>query len=177
MAKEILFTEFGFFDDVFHLDQINWPKVFHPYMPDGIVPGIGNEMTVFANASGMNVFVRDGECRVRSHRGALAQGIELEIEPADSAFKRIDLVVARVKYENAPNSTMKVAVITGQPAANPTAPTATKIEGDIWELPLAEVHVDPGVTNVAGDKVIEYKIMSEVGTGVTLADMLFLGGY
>lgn len=177
MAKEILFTEFGFFDDVFHLDQINWPKVFHPYMSDGIVPGIGNEMTVFANASGMNVFVRDGECRVRSHRGALAQGIELEIEPADSSFKRIDLVVARVKYENAPNSTMKVAVITGQPAANPTAPTATKIEGDIWELPLAEVHVDPGVTNVGSDKVFERKQYSVVGGGADPMEIFYFGGF
>jgi hypothetical protein len=177
MAKEILFTEFGFFDDVFHLDQINWPKVFHPYMPDGIVPGIGNEMTVFANASGMNVFVRDGECRVRSHRGALAQGIELEIEPADSSFKRIDLVVARVKYENAPNSTMKVAVITGQPAASPITPAVTQIKGDIWELALAEVHVDAGVTNIAADKVIEFKTFSQVGAGADPMEIFYYGGF
>ena len=176
MANEVIFSEYGFFNEVFPLDQLNWAKVFHPYVPDGIVPGIDNELGVYANSSGMKVYVKSGECRVRSHRGALTETIELEISEADTTNPRIDLVVAMVIYGDAPNSKMKVGVITGTPSSSPVAPTVTQVAGGIWELALAEVRVEAGATSIGSDKVLERKQYSVVGGGADPMEIFYFGG-
>lgn len=153
MASTVDFNTIGFFNSILPLNQTNWASYFAPTIPDGVIEGIGNEMEVYANSSGMYVYVKTGECRVRSHRGVLASEATLDIAAADLAYARYDLVVARVTYGNPP--TMVIAVKTGTPAANPLIPKPTQNAGDVWEIPLATINIAANAVTIAEGDVID----------------------
>lgn len=161
MASSVDFNTIGFFNSILPLNQTNWAAYFSPSIPDGIMAGIDNEMQVFANSSGMYVYVKTGECRVRSHRGVLSAQATLDIAPADLTYDRKDLVVARVTYGNP--STMIVAVKTGNPAPTPTVLTPTQNAGDVWEIPLAEVFVGHGVVTITAGNVTDRRFVYRNG--------------
>ena len=154
MASEINFDSYGFLDNVWDVNQSNWSDYFYPSIPDGVIAGIGNEMLPYGNSSGLNVYVSTGECRVRSHRGALTAAKTLSIEAASSANPRIDLVVARVNYLT---SVVTIAVKTGTPASTPAAPAVTQSAGNTWEIPLAQVAVAKNATTITADDVTDMR--------------------
>ena len=153
MAQTADFTTYGFFNSIMPLNQTNWASYFGPIIPDGVIAGVGNEMEVYADSSGMHVFVKTGECRVRSHMGVLSETATLDIAASDPSYHRIDLVIARVNYGNP--STMELAVKTGTPAAAYPypVPVPTQIAGDVWEMPLARVAVMANTTSITSDDV------------------------
>lgn len=160
MASELNFDSFGFLDNVWDLNQTNWSDYFWPSIPDGVIAGIGSEMSVYANSSGMVVYVRSGECRVRSHRGALTAEKSLTIAAADATNPRYDLVVARVNYLT---STISIAVKTGTPSATPTAPSVTQSAGNTWEIPLARVTVAANAVTIAATSVMDLRNIIRAG--------------
>ena len=146
----VSFDEYGFFNGVWEFNQVNWAKMMSPTVPDGVMGGIGDELQVWADSSGMMVHVKTGECRVRGHRGSLESPVNLTVAAADSVNPRIDLVVARVTYGSP--STMVLDVLTGTAAEEPVVPEVTQVAGDTWEIALASVKVIAGTTSiVAGD--------------------------
>lgn len=161
MPSSIDFNTIGFFNGVLPLNQTNWASYFSPSIPDGVLAGIADEMEVYGNSSGMVVYVKTGECRVRSHRGLLSTAATLDIASADVTYDRIDLVVARVTYGNP--STMEIAVKTGVPEASPSVPALTQIAGDTWEIPLAEVTVGTGVVTITAGNVKDRRYVYQPG--------------
>lgn len=161
MASSVNFNTIGFFNSILPLNQTNWASYFGPIIPDGVIAGIDDEMQVFGNSSGMYVYVKTGECRVRSHRGVISAQATLDIDPADLSYDRKDLVVARVTYGNP--STMVIAVKTGNPTESPTVPTPTQTAGDIWEVPLAEVDVAANAVTIAAGDVKDRRFVYKPG--------------
>ena len=157
----VSFDEFGFFNNTWELNQVNWAKMFSPLVSDGVMAGIGGELQVYADSAGMTVHIRPGECRVRGHRGSLETNANLNIATADSVNPRIDLVVARVTYGNP--SSMVLDVLTGTPAEEPTVPEVTQTAGDVWEIPLAAVKVPANSTTVAAGDVSDYRYVYSGG--------------
>lgn len=161
MPSSVNFSKIGFFNNILPLNQTNWASYFAPSIPDGVIAGIGNELEVFGNSSGMQVYVKAGECRVRSHQGVLDEQITLTVPDADPTYARRDLVVARVTYGSP--STMEIAVKTGTPASSPAVPTLTKIAGSIWELPLAQIAVAAGAVTIAAGNVTDRRFRYTLG--------------
>lgn len=155
MADHVSFDPFGFFNQRMPLNQTNWAAYFGPTIPDGVIEGIGDELEVYANSSGMVVYVKAGECRVRSHRGVLASEATLDITAADATYARKDLIVARVTYGTP--STMEITVKTGTPAASPETPSVTQNAGDVWEIPLAEVDIAANAVTIAETDVTDVR--------------------
>lgn len=155
------FTEFYFFNNVGKLDQENFSKYMEPFFPDGVLKGVGQELQVYANSTGMKVMIKPGICYVHTHRGAnpVAE-IELAIEPADPTYGRIDLVVARAVYDIAPNSYMALAIKKGTPSASPAPPIVEKTAGVTWEIPLAQVFISAGVQTISSAAVTDKRIWS-----------------
>lgn len=176
MASEVLFGEFGPFNGIFPLNQENWAKVFGPVFPDGILADAANEMEVYANSSGMKVFVKTGECRIRGHRGEITTETSLDIAAADATNPRIDLIVARVEYDSGTGSTLKLAVLTGTPAAAPAAPAVTQTAGVLWEMALAEVRVDAGAVTIAAGKIIDRRTFMTFGGSADPMEIFYFGG-
>jgi len=166
MSTPVTFTNYGFFEDQWALNQTNWASYFAPTIPDGVISGIGDELQVYASSSGMFVYVRSGECRVRSHRGESTDLQTLSIDAADATYNRIDLVVARVNYAT---PVMELAVKNGTPAQEPVAPELVQNAGDIWEIPLAEVTVTAGALTISNDNVKDRRYVYKSG-GVAATD-------
>ena len=94
------FTDFGPFNNVWKLNQENWPKFFRHFISDGVIKGSSDEMQVYGDSSGLLVKVKKGECFVHTHRGDnLTQEAILPLGAADQTYSRIDLVVARAVYD------------------------------------------------------------------------------
>ena len=161
MPSSVDFNVIGFFNSILPLNQTNWASYFGPVIPDGVIAGIDDEMEVFGNSSGMYVYVKTGECRVRSHRGVISAQGTLDIAAADLTYDRIDLVVARVTYGDP--STMVIAVKTGNPAVTPTVPAVTQIAGDTWEIPLAEVYVAANVVTITAGNITDRRFVYKPG--------------
>ena len=156
------FSEFGFFDGVTKVDQINWPKYIDSYVTDGVVKGYGNDLQVYGNSSGMKVLIKAGKVFVHTHFGILSNEIELGIPVADPTYGRKDLVVARAVYASAPNSVLVLDVKTGVPSSNPVPPTLTKTAGVTWEVPLAIVSVAAGASTISSGAVADARIYSVI---------------
>jgi len=156
------FSEFGFFDGVTKVDQINWPKYLDSYVTDGVVKGYGNDLQVYGNSSGMKVLIKTGKVFVHTHFGILSNEVELGIPAADPTYGRKDLVVARAVYASAPNSIMVLDVKTGAPSSNPVPPTLTKTAGVTWEVPLAIVSVAAGASTISSGAVTDTRVYSVI---------------
>lgn len=161
MPSTINFNQYGFFNSIQPLNQTNWANYFAPTIPDGIISGIGDEMQVYANSSGMVAYVRTGECRVRSHRGEINTLAPLEIAAADPSLPRRDLIVVRVTYGKP--STMVLTVKNGNPAAVPQIPGVTQSAGDVWEIPLAEVYVRKGAVTINAVDITDRRFVYKTG--------------
>jgi len=156
------FSEFGFFDGVTKVNQINWPKYLDSYVTDGVVKGYGNDLQVYGNSSGMKVLIKTGKVFVHTHFGILSNEVELGIPAADPTYGRKDLVVARAVYASAPNSIMVLDVKTGAPSSNPVPPTLTKTAGVTWEVPLAIVSVAAGASTISSGAVTDARVYSVI---------------
>ena len=167
----VSFDEYGFFNGVWEFNQVNWAKMMSPTVPDGVMGGIGDELQVWADSSGMMVHVKTGECRVRGHRGSLESPVNLTIAAADSVNPRIDLVVARVTYGSP--STMVLDVLTGTAAEEPVVPEVTQVAGDTWEIALATVTVPANVTSIVTGDVTDYRY---VYSGSSISSVMLKNG-
>ena len=146
MANAVNFDIYGFFNSIMPLNQTNWSSFFVPTIADGVIADVEDELEVYGNSSGMYVYVKAGECRVGGHRGVLSNSATLEIDNADNSLDRIDLIVARVTYGTP--SKMQLCVKKGTPSASPSAPSASKTAGSVWEIPLANVSVGHGAVTI-----------------------------
>ena len=148
------------------IDIGNLPLYFRLWT-DGYIVGILDQMSVFATGSGMQVTVRSGATLVK---GVLYDQPGQAVLPVDAADAqpRIDTVVIEAMVPGSgPNveGRTRLVVKKGTPAASPVAPSLTQLVGGIWEHPLANITVDPGVSSIASNKVTDRRVQSNVQIG------------
>lgn len=119
---------------------------------EGIKTGSLNELEVFADSSGMQVKAKSGQAMVRGHYYSNTAEETLTIAASDPTNNRIDNVVLELDPSA---NTIVLKVVTGTPAASPTAPTLTQTDAGIYQIKLAEVLVDATITTIAADKVTD----------------------
>lgn len=68
---------------------------------------------------------------------------------------RIDTIVAQFNWAGSSSTGGSIIAVKGSPAANPTAPvlTASRVAGTLWQVPLCDVLVSPGVGTFPGGVV------------------------
>jgi hypothetical protein len=106
-------------------------------LANGVIRGVGLDSIVYADSTGMNVKVRTGEYWIKGHWGQNATEKTLAIAAADPTNPRKDRVVVRADFTN---NRLELDVLTGTPAASPSAPTVTQTTS-VWETSLAVVDV------------------------------------
>lgn len=126
------------------------------WLATGVISGNANQAQVYADSSGMQVKVRTGAAWVQGHYWESDAEVTLSIAAAHATLSRIDRVVLRLDWTN---NTMALAVLTGTAAASPSAPSLTQTFGSTWELPLAQVLVDPAVVTIAAGKVTDQRVL------------------
>lgn len=108
---------------------------------------------------------------------ALVQGIAylnddtetLAIAANASGNARIDTVVLQADYAL---QTVRLAVLTGTPAASPVAPSLTQSAGVLWEIPIANIAVANGFTTIANSNITQRQEWVNAPPAVYLDSML-----
>lgn len=125
-------------------------------VPSGVFPGLG-AMGVSAG-TGMSVLVDAGYCCVANSSSSLQGGYvfglmtsaSLSVAAADTANPRIDIVVAYVSDVGSSASFSAVEIITGTPAATPSAPSAPANS-----LTLAQILVPANIVSAAAATITD----------------------
>jgi hypothetical protein len=112
-----------------------------------VVPNTGMSLTVKAK----------GEAWIRGVYFRMDTDQTVTLSPADPALPRIDLVVLRADWVA---NTVSVAVVQGTPNANPTPPNPTQVEGSRWDIPLARVRVNAGVSSITSADITDVRPIS-----------------
>jgi len=116
-----------------------------------------NELSVFADSSGMQVKVRSGKAFILGHCFTSSAEEVLAIAAADPTNPRDDRVVLQLDWSN---NEISLEVKTGTAAASPTPPSLTQSDGSIWEIALATIRVDAAASTIAAGKVTDTRIFS-----------------
>lgn len=118
----------------------------------GVLRGVLNDFTVFADSTGMQVKVRSGECWIQGHWGQNANEVTLAIAAAHATLARKDLVILRADFTN---NRIELDVKTGTAAASPALPTLTQ-NSSMWETYLAIVDIPAADTSIGSAQVTAF---------------------
>jgi len=164
------------------VDDVSWRRMARLWLVTGVVapaqvsaPAYAPAMLAFGDGSGLNVKIEPGEAYVDGGYFAQDARQTLPINPPDASNARIDRVVLRW---DGPLNTADYVVLQGTPAAIPAPPAPTQNAGGRWDLPLAQVRVTPGATNIAASAVTDERTFAVArGTDAQQRNQLTNGGF
>ena len=143
----------GFFSDGSSYNQADFNAFLLDSIGSGYVLGYENELEVTPNTpANMGVLVRTGRCYVQGYYGWVTTNEALTVPTADATKPRIDRVVARLSVSV--NQSVTFAILTGTPAANPSAPALTRTS-ETYEISLARIAVGAGVTSITAANITD----------------------
>lgn len=129
---------------------------------EGVKTGALNELEVFADSTGMQVKARSGQALVRGHYYQNTAEVALSLEAADLTNPRIDTVVLELDPSA---NTIVLKVITGTPAASPSAEPVVQTDAGIYQIKLADIAVGTGVTTINAGNVTDNRFYIEDFSG------------
>lgn len=147
---------YGFFDSVngdrkYNADDIS--NYFLKLISNGVFATPASAMQVQAG-SGMAVDVSAGwgfiNCKWINNDGPY----NLTIDASDIVLNRIDRIVLQLD-PGAEARCISIAVKKGTPAATPAPPVLTRNTGGVWELSLAQIAVNAGVTSISQSDITD----------------------
>lgn len=138
-----------------------------PLVGSGAAPEIGLTVAETSPASaGVRVF--EGRAVVDGTFYESDATETLSIAANVSGNPRIDTVILR---RDDTLQTVRLAVLTGTPAATPVAPSLTQ-SATIWEIPLADIAVANGFATITNDNITPRRTFANASDGVYLLDIL-----
>jgi hypothetical protein len=127
------------------LTETQWSNMAKRLVDNGVTKGAGVELWVTADSTGLKVKVLTGSAFVEGHFYESNEDEILPIGTANSTNPRIDRVILQLD-RTAGN--IKLAVLQGIPATNPTAPALTQ-NASRWEISLAQVRVNTNALTIS----------------------------
>lgn len=134
-----------------------WGLMAQNWLATGVLKGKLNELSVYADSTGMQAKVKTGQAWVQGYFYQSDAEVVLPITTADPTNPRIDRVIVRVDWTA---NTIQLAVLQGVPAVSPSAPALTQ-NSTIWEISLAQVRVNATVTTIAAVNVTDERTFSQ----------------
>jgi hypothetical protein len=155
------------------------PEIYERMLGDMFTAGVfpRGEMLAVAPASGMQITLKTGgavlirtDATSAGPRGYLYSNTAaqtLTCNVADGVAGRIDAVVLR--WSRTARS-VTAAIVTGTPAATPTAPTPTRT-ADTWEMCLAQISVAAGATEITAAQITDTRETELCGIASSIAQL------
>jgi hypothetical protein len=140
-----------------NVTESQWSLMAKNWMNTGVIKGALNELLIYADSTGMQVKVKSGQAWMQGHFFQSDAEETLSISNADSTNPRIDRVIVRVDWTA---NTIQLAVLSGTPAASPSAPNLTQ-NGSRWEISLAQVYVGANVSTIATGNITDERDFTE----------------
>lgn len=145
------------------VQQADWQRMAQHYRPTSVLQGELNAFAVSAISSNMNVTVATGRALIQGFYFENDAIATLTLGTADATNPRIDRIILRV---NLSADTITQAVLQGTPGASPSAPALTQ-SSSVWEISLAQVRVNAGVSSVSNSNVTDERRLSVPDGGLT----------
>lgn len=133
------------------ISEDQWRELWDSILSAGVFRGILGGLAVTANGSGMQVFVATGEAWSKGNYYQNDAPITLTVDPNATSNPRIDRVILRNDFVA---NTLQVVIRAGTPAVSP-APPALEQSISAWDVPLAQVRVEPGAVTILATKVTD----------------------
>lgn len=120
-----------------------------------VIPGYNNSLAVTANSpAALNVLVKTGAMFIRGKIYENTAQQTVTIAAADATNPRLDRIVARITFAS---QTIRIAVLTGTPAATPALPTLTQ-NATTYEIPLGYIWVAALAATIAEAEVHDERV-------------------
>ena len=133
-------------------------KYFSSFIGNGVFPNPSSNLQVMAETDDMNVTVKQGAAWINGAYMYTDSDTVFELEVADGALSRIDLIVVR---SDESTRDMFLTVKKGALAVNPVEPELQR-DGEAYEICLAKVHVNKGVIAITQVNVTDTRESSEL---------------
>ncbi len=128
-------------------DAADWAAYFSAFVGNGVWAG-GLEITA---DTGMGLSLSTGKAYIDGYMYYNTAALTVTIPAADATYPRIDRVV--VRFDSAGRQ-ITTEVISGTPAAVPSAPALTRTSL-VYELCVAQVHVSAGATYLEAGNITD----------------------
>lgn len=142
--------------------QTQWQRMAQYFENSGVCGGnTSGFLKVTAPGTGMTTIAAPGDAFIRGFFYYSDANITVTHLPNNSGSPVIDLIVLRL--DTVAKTISIPAPIRGTPGTNPVSPTPTypsTIGATIYEIPLAQVRVESGVSSISSDKVTDARQFS-----------------
>ena len=135
--------------------QPQFAEVLSKIFTNGVFADVANELAVTEHDPvALAVDVDTGEAWINGYWYQDTASLVKTLAAADPDLDRIDLIILRL--DTTENLKISCEVLTGTPAGSPEAPELTQTDAT-YEIALAEVLVEAGVTSVSNAKITDVR--------------------
>jgi len=145
-------------------------KIFKMLYTDGVVMAANSNALKVSVSSGMDISVAPGPCIIQGAMGLEENSTVFTVPAANGNLARIDSVVARVNTSLSARD-ISLVYLTGTAAASPSAPSITRANG-VYDLRLANIRVNAGVTSITGSNITDTRLGSECGVATAVPQVI-----
>jgi hypothetical protein len=137
-----------------NVTEDNWRKMAQHWINTGVINEEMNSLEVFADSTGMQVKVKSGAAWIKGHYFESNAEEVLPIGSADINNPRIDRIIVRADFNQ---NFIEFAVLQGVAAISPIAPALTQ-NTSRWEISLADIRVNAGVSTIAQVNITDQRV-------------------
>lgn len=134
-----------------NVTEAQWSKMAQNWLSTGIIKSYNNELSVYADSTGMQAKIKTGAAWIKGHYFEADAEEVLAIGTADGTNPRIDRIIVRLDWSL---NTIQLAVLQGTPAVSPTAPALTQ-NTSRWEISLSQVYVGANVSTITPGNITD----------------------
>jgi len=134
-------------------DATDFAAYFGSLVSNGIFYATATNLQV-SPGTGLAVSVAAGIAWINGYRYENTDALNIPLATANGSNPRIDRIVVRLSMIN---RSIQLAVVTGIPAASPSAPALTRTT-DVYELCIADVLVPAAATSIAPNNITDTRL-------------------
>lgn len=134
-------------------DATDFAAYFGSLVSNGIFYATATNLQV-SPGTGLAVSIAAGIAWINGYRYENTDALNIPLATANGSNPRIDRIVVRLSMIN---RSIQLAVVTGIPAASPSAPALTRTT-DVYELCIADVLVPAAATSIAPNNITDTRL-------------------
>lgn len=140
-----------------NVTQAQWGQMAQYWMSTGVIKGALNELSVYADSTGMQCKVKSGNAWIQGFYFQSDAEVVMPISAANATNPRIDRVALQVDWTN---NNISIIILQGTPASSPTPPALTQ-NTSLWQISLAQVYVGANVSTIAAGNITDERSFTQ----------------
>lgn len=138
-------------------NALDFANFWQSFFTNGVFPNPSTNLQVFSDGL-LSIGVRAGKGFINGHHKIYVENTFFDIPRGNPSLRRIDSVVLQL---NTVERDMILVYKTGQSLQNPIVPPLQR-DSDIWEIQLAQITVNAGVTEITQSNITDTRLSTEL---------------